>query len=123
MGIENSCFSDAQVLKNYVFVIWLVSEKYSLLDDWLLINYFSVMGIENSCIFDVQVLKNYVSVIWVSEKSPLLDDRLLINYVSVRWVFENMKFCKEGLKNLSCLIFEIIAFSRYWKILPKWYGV
>ena len=81
------------------------------------------MGNENSCFSDVQVLKNYVSVIWVSEKSPLLDDQLLINFVSVRWVFENMKFCKESLKNISCLIFEIIVFSGYWKILRIWYGV
>ena len=65
------------------------------------------------------ILKNYVSVIWVYEKSPLLDDRLLINSVSVRWVFENMNFCKESLKNLSGLLFEIIYFSRYWKILPN----
>ena len=75
------------------------------------------MGVENSCFSDVQVLKNYVSIIWVSEKSPLLDDQLLINFVSVRWVFENMKFFKESLNNLSCLIFEIIAFSIYWTMV------
>ena len=80
------------------------------------------MGIENSYFSDVQVLKNYVSVKWVFEKYLLLDNRLLINSVSVKWVFNNMKFRKESIKNFSCLIFEIIAFSRYWKILPKWYG-
>ena len=75
------------------------------------------MGIENSYFSDVQVLKNYVSVKWVSEKYPLLDERLLINSISVRWVFENMKFCKESLKNLSCLILEIVAFSIYWTMV------